>query len=44
MPTYSLPLSNAPDYAVSPAVADGTGQLARVWVQGTGAKACSAAW
>ena len=43
-PTYSLPLSNTVDYAFSPAVADGTGQLVRACVQGTGAKVCTAAW
>jgi hypothetical protein len=43
-PTFSLPLSNSPEYAFAPAVADGTGQLARACVQGTAAKVCSAAW
>jgi hypothetical protein len=45
-PTYSLPLSSpGTDWAFSPAVADGTGELARACVQsGTAAKVCTPAW
>jgi hypothetical protein len=45
-PTSSLTLSNPRvEWAFSPAVADGTGELARACVQiGTRAKVCTAAW
>jgi hypothetical protein len=45
-PTSSLTLSNPRvEWAFSPAVADGTGELARACVQyGTQAKVCTAAW
>jgi len=32
------------EWAFSPAVADGTGQLVRACAQGTGAMVCAAAW
>ncbi len=41
-PTYSAGLNQ--EWAFSSAVADGTGQLTRACVQGTGAKVCTAAW
>jgi hypothetical protein len=43
-PTYSLSILSGLEYAFSPAVADGTGNLVRACVQGNAAKKCSAAW
>jgi hypothetical protein len=45
-PTYSLPFTNPDiDWAFSPAVADGTGELARACTQfGTETAVCTAAW
>jgi hypothetical protein len=45
-PTYSLPFTNPlTDWAFSPVVADGTGELARACGQfGTHAKVCTPAW
>lgn len=43
-PTYSSTDTSWQQYAFSPAIADGTGQLVRACVQGTGAKVCAAAW
>jgi len=45
-PTYSLPFTNPDtDWAFSPAVADGTGELARACAQfGTAAEVCTSAW
>jgi hypothetical protein len=45
-PAYSLPFTNpSRDWAFSPAVADGTGELARACAQsGTAAEVCTPAW